>query len=162
MAFLNPSPAIMSLDLATNTGFAYGRPGEKPRIGSIRLGSGTHGSVGAGLDDWLWDFNGISTVESLVVEAHIPQHKGQAAAQIAIGLLMVCEMFAYRADIPLKVCAPTSVRARVVGNGRAQKPEVVAWCKAQGWDAPDHDAADAAALWVLACRVATGKDTYGK
>ena len=154
---------ILTLDLATNTGWAVGEATASavPRIGSVRLGrAGDHGSIGVGLDDWLWPFAELNSVDALVVEAAIGQHAGQQAAKVALGLLMVCEMFAYRRETPIRQCAASSVRARVIGSGRAKKPEVMAWCVKQGWDVPDNDAADAAALWELARRVTLGKASY--
>ena len=156
-------PIILSLDLATNTGWCVGAATADaiPRMNSVRLGkAGDHGSIGAGLDDWLWSFADLTKPTMLVVEAAIGQHLGQNAAKIALGLLMVCEVFAFRREIPITQCASSSVRARVIGSGRAQKPEVMAWCKSQGWNPPDNDASDAAALWELARRVTLGKASY--
>lgn len=153
---------ILALDLATTTGWCAGdaKVGVRPRIGSILLGKHGHGSIGAGLDDWLWGWHTLSPVSLLVVEAAIAHHSSIQSAKIALGLLMVCEVFAYRAEIPIKQCAATSVRARVVGSGRAKKPEVMAWCRTQGWEPPNTDAADAAALWELARRVKMGRDAF--
>ena len=156
---------ILALDLAKNTGWAFGAasPEAKPRYGSVQLGKPAlgHGSVGCGLEDWLWDFSSVHLKPTiLVVEAAISGHRGRAAAEIALGLLMVCEMFKHRASIQLKVCAVSTVRARVIGTGRAKKPDVMAWCERQGYGPPDYDAADALALWELSRRALTGKESF--
>lgn len=152
----------MALDLARTVGWAAGIPGETPRMDAVTLakGSSDYGAIGAALDDWLTRMLDTIQPTLLVFEAPLPFHKGIAAGRIALGLAMVTEMAGYRRKITTRECGPSTVRARVLGNGRAKKEEVVAWCKAQGWNPKTHDTADAAALWVLACRVRQGTATF--
>ncbi|CAB4144693.1 hypothetical protein UFOVP469_46 [uncultured Caudovirales phage] len=146
---------ILALDLARNTGWACGRPGETPHMGISALAPGekSYGAIGGALEDWLWGMIDITKPSLIVFEAPLPAHNGIAAGRIALGLSMIVEMCGFRRDIVTRECAVTTVRKRVVGSGRAKKEDVMKWCIEQGWRPPGHDAADAAALWKLACDV---------
>lgn len=90
---MNNSKSILSLDIATVTGFAFGRPGEPPISGSIRLapsGSG-NGAIGRGMLRWLTDFITVNSPDLIYYEVPIdPRHMGKsttfATARILLGL----------------------------------------------------------------------------
>lgn len=152
---------VLALDLGSATGWACGVPGTKPVMGAVKLGiAGNYGSIGGALHTWLWDAIDIHKPGYIVFEAPLPSHRGIAAGRIALGLAMMVETVGYQAEIMTRECAVKTVRKRIIGTGNADKEDVMAWCQAQGWKPPTHDAADAAALWELACRVRLGKARF--
>lgn len=152
---------VLALDLGSATGWACGMPGSKPLMGVVRPGvAGNYGSIGGGMHTWLWDMVEIHKPGIIVFEAPLPAHNGIAAGRIALGLAMMVETVGYQAEVTTRECAVTTVRKRIIGTGRATKDQVMEWCRAQGWAPPRHDAADAAALWELACRVRLGKARF--
>lgn len=152
---------VLALDLGSATGWACGVPGSKPLMGVVRPGvAGNYGSIGGGMHTWLWDMVEVHKPGIIVFEAPLPAHNGIAAGRIALGLAMMVETVGYQAEVTTRECAVTTVRKRIIGTGRATKDQVMEWCRAQGWAPPRHDAADAAALWELACRVRLGKARF--
>lgn len=150
----------LTLDLGTITGFAFGHQGQAPRLSSVQLtGRGVaDGSLAACFCDWLAtridEFNPCLMVNEAPLTAG--QHLNDASARIAHGLEMLTQLIAWRRNIRLLRVHPSTVRAVVLGNGRAKKPDVVAWVIARGWELPhwggepDTDAADAGAIWAWA------------
>ena len=155
---------ILALDLASVTGWCHGVPGatRSPRIGVIRLrpNSATgaaYGVIGAGMEEWLCDLIPVIQPQLIIYEAPLLRHKGAAAARIALGLAMIVETVAHQFAVRAAENHAGNTRRLVMGKGNPTKDEIVAWCLAQGWNPPTHDAADAALLWRLACDVQTGK-----
>lgn len=155
-----PHGVILALDLASATGWCGGAPGVAPEMGTVTLEGSRNGDRGAALDDWLWTMCDLMKPTLIVFEAPLPVHSSIKAGRLALGLAMVVEMVGYRREIPVKECAVTSVRKRIIGSGKADKDAVMAWCRVRGWKPNSLDAADAAALWELACRVRTGKASW--
>jgi Holliday junction resolvasome RuvABC endonuclease subunit len=155
------SRVVLSLDIATITGWAVGRPGDSPKMGSVRLlGRGAEdGAIGCALIDWLADQITIHAPSLVAYEAPLQrgQHSGQAAGLVTIGLVMAVKIVCWRREVKCQPFHVSTIRANTVGSGRAKKADVAAWCASQGWQVPqvagepDLDATDAAALWAYAC-----------
>lgn len=147
---------VLTLDLARNTGWAYGPAGaNKPRaFGVWDLGSaarGGHGAVLATLSDWLGDAFKMYRPALVVMEAPLPPQAQTHAntARLLLGYCAVVELLCYRWSISLREQGAAEVRRRVIGRPRLEKAEIVQWCRDQGHDMSDHNAADAVVLWYF-------------
>lgn len=150
---------ILALDLARNAGWAYGLAGtERQRARSFGvwdLGSaarGGNGAVFATLADWLGDAFKMYRPSLVIMEAPLPPG-GQThanTARLLLGYCNVVELLCYRWSIPIREQGAATVRKRILGTARVEKPDIVRWCRAQGYDVADHNAADAIVLWHFA------------
>lgn len=158
--------SIMFLDLATQSGFCDGVPGEKPTSGSFRLAP--PGSSQAALAGGLIQFLALRwqafRPSSVIYEApRDPRHMGNrtnfATARTLIGLCTIAEGVAYR-------CGIYDVREVDVGTirkfflpsgsptkGKEVKDAVIARCRELGFDPKDDNEADAIAGWFYSCLI---------
>lgn len=154
-------PEILALDIATRTGFAFGRPGELPRSGSIRLAppGSSNGAIGRGMMRWLADFLKVSQPDVIYYEVPLdPRHMGRKTtfktARILLGLPFLVETISEaRGVYKLREAGVQDVRKHFCGNARPKdkKQAVLARCRQLGWQPEDDNAADALALWDFAC-----------
>jgi Holliday junction resolvasome RuvABC endonuclease subunit len=149
---------ILALDLARNTGWAYGTAGpgmDRPRSWGVwDLGSaarGGHGAVLASLSDWIGDAFRLYRPSLVVMEAPLPPQAQTHAntARLMLGYCAVVELLCYRWSIPLREQGAPEVRKRTIGRARLDKAEIVQWCRSQGLEISDHNAADAVVLWYF-------------
>lgn len=144
---------VLSFDTATKTGVCFGIAGQRPRAWSIDLGKSD------------WDIRFSKTLrmtahyirqfepDLVVVEAFV----GGPKANTDLAGLVACVLGeANRLNVRTVRYYPSSVRKHFLGTiSRASKvpikARVYAQCKVLGWDVPDLDAADAAALWDYTC-----------
>lgn len=152
---------ILALDVASNCGVAEGRPGEVPRIYSVKF---------ARPDDQLEDIFGravfwiaerlqVSRPELVVIEAPPPagaMHGNTNANAVAttLGLWAVLSGCCRCKGIRVRSANIARVRKHFIDQGhlpgQEAKRRVMRMCRALGWEAPNHDAADAAAVWSWA------------
>lgn len=154
---------ILALDIATRSGWAFGRPGEIPSSGSIRLApsGSSNGAIGRGMLRWLTDFITVNNPDMIYYEVPLdPRHKGGqttfATARILLGLPFLVETISEaRGVFKLREAGVQDVRKYFVGQARPKdkKQAVIARCRELGWKAEDDNAADALALWSFACAV---------
>lgn len=156
---------ILALDIALRTGYAHdgARPGV-PVTGIYDCRS-TRGDFKTGYHlgetfemfrRWL-----IRTVDEvkpheIVFEAPVNILHGiksnQQTVRVLFGLAAMAEAVAYELDFPISEGNIGAIKKHFAGTARAQKPDMVARCKQLGWDIgmkPDHNRADAAALWSM-------------
>jgi hypothetical protein len=163
------SRLILALDLATNTGFAYGAANsERPAIGSIRLGAvgAGHGEKGFKLLRWLQDFLAVQVPSAVYLEAPLPpSHMGgrtnaQTLRQMS-GLPFLVEAVCFAWNVPVFEATPHEVRKHFLGTTRLERQEAkrqtIARCRMFGWEVANDDAADAAALWHYAAALTTSR-----
>lgn len=153
--------SILALDIATRMGFAFGRPGETPVSGSIRLASGgsTNGAKGRGMTRWLIPFLREHKPDLIYYEVPIdPRHMGKkttfATARILLGLPFLLETLAEEMGVfDLYEVGVQDVRKHFLGVARPKekKAAVMARCRELGWPPVDDNAGDALALWDFAC-----------
>lgn len=154
---------ILALDLASRTGWAYGPASArltKPQaFGYWDLGRSTVSMAApwAALGDFLGDAYTTFGPSMIVFEAPLPPQAQTHAktARLLFGYCTVAELFCYRREIRCREQDATSVRKRLIGKGRPDKNEIVAWCRARGLDITDHNAADAVLLWYFAAALAS-------
>lgn len=158
---------LLTLDLATLTGFAFGPgdTGELPTIGSHRLPS-TGDDVGrflAAYRDWL--VAKVSEVEPELVVFEAPILASVTTITVTRklqGLAGVTEMVitdlnaTYRklgaAEIEVAEVATTSVKKALTGSGRADKDQMIAGARLYGLNPSCSDEADAFGVWLLTVR----------
>jgi hypothetical protein len=143
----------MTLDTARTTGWCVGAPGERPHYGSVTFRGPSHGAVYGAFVDWCDDAIRLHQPAQIIVEAplHRGGHLGQDAALLSLGFLAHLELLCHDHAVTLLTEHVQRTRKAVIGRGNfakgTAKAEVLAWCKAQGYDPPDDNAADALVLW---------------
>jgi len=159
-------PLILALDIATKTGWAIGRPSMQiPSSGSIRFGQfhseqqDIFGQAIKWFSNFLRDMPVVPDI--LIVEAMLPPDamRGQTSRAVRDRLaglhgtmLGVAQL---RGVAEFASASVGDVRAHFIGDRTCKreqaKREVILQCNAQGWNADDHNQADACALWSYAC-----------
>lgn len=147
---------ILAFDLATNTGVAYGRPGERPTMESINLGV-SQGQRFAQAVLMTRRLCRSVKPDFIVVEAPMAAGGGGVAAraELAMGIRGCVIGMAFLESISVSQYAASTVRKHFIGHGRMARKEAkratLMRCKQLGWNPLNDDEADAAALWDLAC-----------
>jgi len=147
---------ILSLDLATTTGYAILRAdgsivhGEQSFAGHPREGEGARF-----LKFQMWLVREIAQpypdLERIVYEKVIGVGPSQAfAAQIHGGFRALMLMFADIRRIPCDGFNVTTVKKQFVGSGKATKDDVMAQCRSLGFKVQNHNEADALAILHVA------------
>lgn len=154
---------VLALDIATNTGIAVGTPGSNPKCWSENLGAPPNARRGS---------NALRLTQRLILE-HQPDFiaieaaiGGKQANAYLIGLVANVEAVAYNRGVKSDRFHSGSVRKHFIGKAYttrdfpglspakaklAIKQLVVDRCELLKWSVPNHDAADAAALWDYVC-----------
>jgi hypothetical protein len=161
---MNPG-GILCLDLSTETGWAYGHPGDPaPSWGVWKLPKHiSRGAVGLAFEN---EFEGMLEAQKpvrVVYEAPLPPNlqSNADAGFFTIGLAFTTEACAARWEIPVFSRSSQTFRNAVIGRvyltdeEKRAKPRlsvktaiVAPWIAAQGWQITDHNAADAAVVWA--------------
>jgi len=161
-----PLPDILALDIATVTGWAWGRPGTKPECGSYKFAAtgSSHAAIFAGCFDWLVAVTKAQRPDVIVIEDLLPfgakrGRTNKSTGDLLGGLHGIVRMVAFkRAIFDFHAVSANDVRGHFIdarGYKRDQaKRYVLRKCHALGWlngNARDEDAADACAIWSYWC-----------
>ena len=147
---------VLALDLGTTTGWCEGELGAHPVYGSVRLVGSSFGARFAALADFLQDrFESPAPPHQVVFEAPLPRTDaaGINAGRLGIGLASIVEYACHRYAIPCFESNTSRTRKQVTGRGGGWKSRdegkrhVVDWCRANGFDPHDDNAADSIVLW---------------
>ena len=154
--------AILALDLATKTGWAYSRvDGSGEASGVLKLAGEQPEERAANLIRWIIGFARVSPFDHLVYEAPLPPSfmagkTNVQTAQLLLALPVAAGAAALLMPRPLPMhritqARPNDVRKHFIGmstaGGREQtKRAVIARCRAMGWTPRDDNEADAIAL----------------
>ena len=156
---------VLALDLASHTGWAYGVSGVRPLSGVWHLPSITSGgATGAALIDRLTDVIQGMRPALIVCEAPLPPQAQTAmsTARLQFGLAFAVELVGHWFDVTVREEKADVVRMAMLGRSRfpkgTTKDAVMAWCREQGWQPPEHNAADACLLWAHACTLIAKKN----
>lgn len=149
---------ILTLDLATCTGFCFGsaETGARPTIGHVDLPK-TGSNVGSYLisyENWL--VGKLAEVEPLLIVFEAPILMGRDSSAVTRKLHAlpgITEVVAIRAGIECAEVNLASIKKALTGKGNAKKPEMVAACRAYGFDPKTTDEADAFGLWLHTVRL---------
>lgn len=136
---------ILSLDLATKTGWATNIPrqsgvqtfdvkrGESPGMRFLRCR--------AWLGEMLKLLGGIDLI--CFEQAH---HRGGAATACCVGLISQVQAFTAEHDIELMAVHTGELKRWATGKGNANKEEMIKAAQQRGWSPQDDNEADAALL----------------
>lgn len=154
---------ILALDLSfSRTGYAVDgfESACPPRTGFWSPPGGGYivGKAGHAYQSWLYRAIGDWNVERVVYEAPAAGNTGGGIImkadllEMLFGLAFSTQVIAWTREIPVGKAHVQTVRKHFLGHGRPKNPKkhVMERCKTLGWPVPNHDAADAAALWCWA------------
>lgn len=158
-----PSPMVLGLDVATVTGFAYGRvDANRPTWGCKRLGSASSPSAevfGVALN-WARDFFPQIKPDVVMIEALLPpsamrEKTTRAVRDRLCGLNAIMMAVAHDIGVGEIGCAPVSdIRDHFIYGHtltrKLVKAAVVAKCKELDWHVSNDNEADACAAWSYA------------
>lgn len=156
---MSAAGSVLALDLGTKCGFAILRADGRVLSGQV----GLHPRAGEGpgaryirFRRWLHEAHAQHPdLRELAFEEVMGHGPGQVlAAHVYGGLLATLQVFAEQVRLPLRPFGVGVVKKRFTGSGRAGKDDVVAQCRALGFDPKTEDEADAIAL----LHVATGRE----
>lgn len=146
---------VLALDLATAAGFALLRADGRIESGEERFDVRKNEGEGARylkFRRWLVEIKAAHPeLARLVFEK--TQGPTRQSPQIYCGLLATLQMFGEHHQIAYDGIPVSTVKKQFAGSGRAQKCDVIAQCKAMGFNPGGHNEADAIAL----LHVATGR-----
>lgn len=152
---------ILSLDIATTTGWAVGSPGDKPIAGLVK----TSGDIGQKMSQLRYGIQELGheyKPDLIIFEQplhHVPKQGSSNVLRLALALCGVAEMIAHDAGVRCVEVPISTWRKHFIGYGRAPKDAHKGWCKDQvihrcqllGWGDLPHDAAEACGIWDYAC-----------
>lgn len=158
-------PLVLALDLATEAGWALGRPGDdEPLSGTVRFAKkgASHGAIGKGAFDWFIGFIREHEIEQAVIEQEVrkPQYKSSHDSNdVTRGLIWQFRFMLFKRGIyeprGLTMAPVNSVRKFFLGDGNLPSEEAkyrtVQRCRALCWNPADDNAADALAIWAWRC-----------
>jgi hypothetical protein len=151
---------VLALDLASVTGFAFGKPGDVPKFGSIRFVS-----KGASRAACYRQFRGwmdrvvtkrkpkLIVYESPAVPSIMAGKTNIDTIKVLMGLAENLEEFCYD-RVELREASVSQVRSHFIGQNlksKIAKPMVKAKCHERGWMCETTDESDACALWDYQC-----------
>jgi crossover junction endodeoxyribonuclease RuvC len=152
---------LLTLDLATYTGWASGSPDVQSagevRVGSIRLPA-TGDDIGRYLDAFDTWLNSMISVEDpglIVYEAPIIR-QGKTDINTAMKLMNLAghtEFVCRKRHVQVRKADIGTVKKELAGSGRAEKDAMIAAAKAEGVDVKDEHQADAFGIWKLSVRL---------
>ena len=149
---------ILALDLATTSGFAWGKPTSEPRFGSIRFGQpgGSRASCYREFRNWLEAWFGDAKPPDLIVfESPVAMMIGRGGTNAdtvkkLVGLCEHLEEWCYD-KVELREANLSQIRQHFIGISTPTSDEAkrltVDRCMELGWKVRDDDEADACALW---------------
>jgi len=146
--------AILSLDLATNTGFCIGAPGQTPAFGEHRLPSTGDdiGTFACAYEDWLTAQLTTHAPQLVIFEAPIlPKMTQLMTVRKLTGLAWETERLCKRAKVRCLEGRKATVNKAITGSGRASKDDTKAALRRYGFKVVGEDESDAVALWCFAC-----------
>lgn len=148
---------ILALDLsAKRTGVAEGRPGETPRLYSapFKTGDDDHRATFGRALKWFGERLRVSPPDVIVIEGRINTAWGQTNADTTLalcGLWGIAAAASWNKGTAWRAPAVHAVRKHFIAHGNLPGDQAKALvgerCKELGWSPPNHDAADAAAVW---------------
>lgn len=152
--------------------FFRGRTPPRPQIelGTIIVAepSTPHGRYFLSFENVLCDLLDRYRPRAVAYEAAIAAHKGGKngrgegieAVRRLVGMSSIVDLRCADQGIPAFEIHNGTVKKQFTGNGRAEKPDMVAACILRGWAPDDANAADAAAVLECAVRSLKHKERF--
>ena len=145
---------ILALDVASRMGVAAGAPGERPRLSAVNLSRefDSHADIFCRALRWVTLRLSEEPPDLVVLEQPLLKHD----SSMLFGLRGVMFAAVCHHGIKWLEVSPPTWRKYFVGKGHLKGPEAkaraVALCARLGWgDALDHNAAEAAGMWLWGC-----------
>lgn len=157
---------VLAIDQNTKSGMAEGLPGSTPRLETINF---EHDETDTPEDlyervlfyfaeRFRTDPPGLVAIERVVPPSAARGKTNHSTTLITLGIYALIVGIVRCKSIPLMTVSVGTWRKSFLGRGNLKgdvaKREAVKLCARLGWDAPDHNAAEAAGLWHHACAVA--------
>lgn len=150
---------ILSLDLASCTGWAHGKPGDNPTFGSLRFGErgASHARIYREFRSWLngWITGGkcqLMVYESSAIPSLMIGHTNAKTTRFLIGLCEHVEELCYE-RVELREASVSQIRSHFLGTNRIARREAkvatMECCRRLGWNVTNDNEGDACALWSL-------------
>jgi Holliday junction resolvasome RuvABC endonuclease subunit len=147
---------ILALDFGTRCGWAALKGGQlhSGAWSNPHSYSDSPGAFFCEFSKWLADMKRWNEPEHVVWEAPMIRHApSEAWALMAAGMVTRVQAWAYRHQIvQLAGVRPNTLKKFTTGNGRADKPAMMAAMRVRwGWTGSDHNESDALAVlaWAL-------------
>lgn len=145
---------VLALDIATVTGWAFGKPEAKPVFGNVRFikPGGTRAAAYRAFRTWLdaMPHNPeLIVYESPAVPVVMSGKTNIDTIRFLVGLAEHLEEWAH-GKVELREASVGQVRAHFIGSNMKSaiaKPRTVETCIHRGWPVETSDEADACALW---------------
>lgn len=148
--------AVLALDLGTRTGYAILRDDSRVESGEVRLDLKANEGQGmryVRFRQWLVEVKQAHELAEIVYEQVMGHGAFQViAAHVYGGLLATLQAFGEHHQIAYRGIGVTTVKKQFAGSGNADKADMVAQCKALGFNPAGHNEADAIALLHLATK----------
>ena len=143
---------ILSLDLGSQMGWAYGLKGQVPISSTVPF-KGTR-FEGGGMRflrfrNWLTAFVKENAIDIVVFE-EVRNHKGVDASHIYGGLLAILSSFCEDHHVPYVGVGVGVIKKHATGKGNAGKDMMIDAMRQKGFSPKDDNEADALALWHYA------------
>ena len=162
---MKPIPAngyVLALDPATKTGYAIGRPKEKPMLATVDLGDefATHDDIFRRAHYWLAGVLKAQRPDLFVIEDVVPPSAIQgrtthSGSVISVGLSGIFIGMAGAHGIPVLRAPISTWRKCFLGHGNLprEKAKLAAMrqCRTLGWPYKDDNAAEAGGIWFWGC-----------
>jgi len=145
---------VLAIDPATRSGWTIGEPGQTPRLGFVDFRTDElddAADVFARAMTWLIRLLAREQPELVVLEDLVPRFD----KTIQSGLWAIFSGICRAKGIRVMAAPIATWRRYTLGDGRlpgkVAKARAVELCQQLGWPAPNHDAAEAACIWLWAC-----------
>jgi hypothetical protein len=154
------APLIIGVDPATLTGICWGKPGETPRLESRKFRVSPLDKVedlfGRAASFWT---DMLSRVQPDIVAIEAPVRvlgtSNDDTTTLTRGLYAIFAGLAKAQGVRVLPAQVSTWRKYFLGHGHlagaVAKRECLTRCTLMGWPAPDHNAAEAAGIWLWAC-----------
>jgi hypothetical protein len=157
-------PRVLALDLATEAGWALGRPGDdEPLSGTVRFAKkgASHNAISGNAIDWLIGFTTEHAVDEAVIEQEVYKQQWKSSTEsnaITHGLIWSARGVLFlRGIYKIEMAPVNSVRKFFLGDGNLPREEAkyrtIQRCRALCWNPADDNAADALAAWAWRCAI---------
>jgi hypothetical protein len=151
---------VLALDLASVSGYAWGKPGAIPKVGHQRFAKIGESRAAAYRRFTLWLDLFVSArktdlivFESPAVPTFMAGQSNINTVKLLIGLCEILEWWCH-GKVELREASVGQVRAYFIGRNLKSaiaKPLTLQRCRERGWTVETSDEADAAALWAYQC-----------
>ena len=154
---------ILAVDQNTKSGIAEGVPGSVPRLETINFKRDETDTPEDLYERALFYFAerfrvdppGLVAIERIVPPSSQTGFTNHNTTLVTLGIYAIIIAVVRCKSIPLRIVAVQSWRRSFLGNGKLKgdvaKREAVKLCGRLGWNAPDHNAAEAAGIWSHMC-----------